>query len=142
MNKNINVIAVIVEILAALSIFGAVYIWAPVCGSLLTLSNGNMVAMKCAYSAKLFTGYAVCLLVIGLVALFARSGSRLIHLIALVLAVLLLLNTYSWGIGIGVCKMGMPCNVTALWVRIAAIGAGVFALIAMLFGKGSKNIPA
>ena len=143
MKKNINSIVAIAELIASLLILGAVYIWAPVCDKLLTLQNGNNIPMKCFHSAKLFVALAIITLVISFVQLIYKSDLRFLHMIALLVAVFLLMNTYTSLIGIGICKSAeMPCNKTALWVRISSIIAGVAAFMGIMFGYGSKNVPS
>ena len=50
--KNLQLLAPITALICAAIVCGAVLLWAPVCSGTLELANGNMVPMRCAYTAK------------------------------------------------------------------------------------------
>ena len=51
--KNLQLLAPIAALICAAIVCGAVLLWAPVCSGTLELANGNMVPMRCAYTAKI-----------------------------------------------------------------------------------------
>ena len=99
---------------AAVCTIGAVKLWAPVCGSMLELANGNETHMKCYYAGQAALGVALIILAIAAAVLFfVFSGSL-----------------------IGVCASEtMRCQTTALWGRGAAVVVLLTSLIDLLAGK-------
>ena len=129
MNKILSAI----QALAALIAVGAVKIWAPVCGKLLELTNGKQVPMKCHWAGQATIALAVILLLLAVMSLTAKKDFKKFQIVALVGGVMLFL---VYGSLIGVCASEtMPCQVTALWGRGAAIATIVTALINLLSGK-------
>jgi len=118
---------------AALCVLGAVKIWAPVCGKMLDLANGNQVPMKCHWAGQAAVALSVVLLVCALVALLAKRDHRKLMIVSAVTAVMIFLVFTSL---IGVCASEtMRCQSTALWGKIAAVVALVAALAELLSGK-------
>lgn len=118
---------------AALCVLGAVKIWAPVCGKMLDLANGNQVPMKCHWAGQAAVALSVVLLVCALVALLAKRDHRKLMIVSAVTAVMLFLTFTGL---IGVCASEtMRCQSTALWGKIAAVVALVAALAELLSGK-------
>ncbi|MEG1620581.1 MAG: DUF4418 family protein [Oscillospiraceae bacterium] len=131
-----------IELFSSLLIIGAVYIWAPVCDKLLTLESGKMVAMKCAHSAKTFVALAVIVAVCAFVSVLWKKSGRGIHLVVLACSILLILNTFTSFIGIGICmNPDMPCNITAMWVRICAGIMALASVVAMVYQEKRNRIP-
>lgn len=142
MKSGFKNILVLLQAISALLIIGAVYIWAPVCDKLLKLENGKMVPMKCAHSAKLFVALAIIILAVALITFISKRTGAAIQLVVFIAGILLLLNTFSSFIGIGICtKIEMPCNVTALWVRICSIVAMISSLAYVIFEDKKSRIP-
>ena len=52
MKTKLNKIMIALQAVSALCLIGAVKIWAPVCGKLLDLANGNQVPMKCHWAEQ------------------------------------------------------------------------------------------
>mgnify|MGYP000054893742 CR=1 FL=1 len=88
-----------------------------VCSGTLELANGNMVPMRCAYTAKVALMLAVILAAVAVAALVTKRPMT-VALVLLSLAIVLL--TFDTPLSIGVCKSAdMACQSTALWLRIA-----------------------
>ena len=118
---------------AALCVVGAVKLWAPVCGKMLDLANGNQVPMKCHWAGQAAMALSVILLVCALVALLVKKDHRKLMIVTAVTAVMIFLVFTSL---IGVCASEtMRCQSTALWGKIAAVVAFVSALAELLSGK-------
>ncbi len=123
MNKKLLMTMQVVCGLAALVVLGAIYIWAPVCDQLLQLANGNMVHMRCFYTAIAATYLAILLLVCAVIGLATKNETAIISLI---IGIMLITINYD-AIGIGVCKKStMSCIQTAVWLK----GCGVVTIIA------------
>lgn len=124
MNKKVILIMQIICGLAALVVLGAIYIWAPVCDQFLQLANGNMVHMKCFYTAHAATLLAILLLISSVTSLITKNNSTAI--ISLIIGIMLITITNDT-IGIGVCKKStMSCIQTAVWLK----GCGIITIIA------------
>lgn len=118
---------------AALCVLGAIKLWAPVCGKMLDLANGNQVPMKCHWAGQAAMALSVILLVCALVALLVKKDHRKLMIVTAVTAVMIFLVFTSL---IGVCASEtMRCQSTALWGKIAAVVAFVSALAELLSGK-------
>ena len=52
MKTKMNKIMIILQALAAVCMIGALKIWAPVCGKMLDLANGNQTHMKCHWAGQ------------------------------------------------------------------------------------------
>ena len=118
---------------AALCVLGAIKLWAPVCGKMLDLANGNQVPMKCHWAGQAAMALSVILLVCALVALLVKKDHRKLMIVTAVTAVMIFLVFTSL---IGVCASEtMRCQSTALWGKIAAVVALVSALAELLSGK-------
>ena len=128
-----NKIMIILQALAAAALLGAVKIWAPVCGKLLELANGNQVPMKCHWAGQAAIAISVIILVTAIMALLAKKEFKGLMVVNAVAAVLLFLVFTSL---IGVCASAeMRCQTTKIWgIGAAAIVFGT-ALINLLSGK-------
>ena len=121
------------QALAALCVLGAVKFWAPVCGKLLDLANGNQVPMKCHWAAQAAMAVSVILLAASVMALLAKKEYKGFMVVNAVAAVLLFLVFTSL---IGVCaNKEMQCNVTKIWGMGAAAVTFAASLINLLSGK-------
>jgi len=126
MNSLLTKINLGIELLAALLVLGAIFIWSPVCDGLLTLTNGNMVHMKCYYTGQASIGFALILIVTAVVAYLSKTDHNKVQWVVVVIGVMLIAMTYDSAIGIGICKKEMmACHGTAAWVR----GSGALAMV-------------
>lgn len=140
MKKNLAKIIMSMELLAALLILGAIYIWAPVCSGLLTLQNGTMVHMKCFYTAQASTVLAVILLVTAFVAFMSKSDHNKIQWIVVLIGIMIIAATYESLIGIGICKKPtMECHATAAWLRASGAIAIIGGLLDVLANSTKTN---
>ena len=115
--KNWQLLAPIAALICAAIVCGAVLLWAPVCSGTLELANGNMVPMRCTYTAKVELLLALILAAVAVAALVTKRPMT-VALVLLSLAIVLL--TFDTPLSIGVCKSAdMACQSTALWLRIA-----------------------
>ena len=118
---------------AALCTVGAVKIWAPVCGKMLTLESGKEVPMKCFYTGQAAIAVAAILFVVAVLALFAKKDHRKLMVVSAVCAVVMFL---VFGSLIGVCvSPEMRCHTTAFWCRGAAIVTLAASAIELISGK-------
>lgn len=133
MKTRLSYLLIALQAAAALSVLGAVKLWAPVCDKMLELANGNQVHMKCYYTGQAAIAVAVILLVTAVMALLAKKDCKLLMVVSAAAAVMLFL---LFGGLIGVCASEtMRCQVTALWGRGAAAVTFVSALAVLLSGK-------
>ena len=70
--KNLQLLAPIAALICAAIVCGAVLLWAPVCSGTLELANGNMVPMRCAYTAKVELLLALILAAVAVAALVTK----------------------------------------------------------------------
>ena len=135
MKKNISKIVLGLQILASILVIGAVYSWAPVCDGLLELKNGNMVHMKCFYTAQASVVLAIVLLIAAIIAYLSKTDHRKVQWIVFVLGFMLIANTIDSTIGIGICKKVMACHDTAVWIK----SAGIIAILSSLADIALNN---
>lgn len=136
--KNLQLLAPIAALICAAIVCGAVLLWAPVCSGTLELANGNMVPMRCAYTAKIALMLAVILAAVAVAALVTKRPMT-VALVLLSLAIVLL--TFDTPLSIGVCKSAdMACQTTALWLRIAGAVSAVAALAGALISPDRKRV--
>ena len=133
MKTKLSNILLSLQAVAALCVIGAVKIWAPVCGKLLTLDTGKEVPMRCYYTGQAAFAVAVILLTIAIAALLSKSGHRKLMVISAVAAVMLFLLFSSL---IGVCASpDMRCHATDFWCRGAAVVSLAASVVELLSGK-------
>ena len=136
--KNLQLLAPIAALICAAIVCGAVLLWAPVCSGTLELANGNMVPMRCAYTAKVELLLALILAAVAVAALVTKRPLT-VALVLLSLAIVLL--TFDTPLSIGVCKSAdMACQSTALWLRIAGGISAVAALAGALLNPSRKRV--
>ena len=134
--KNVKLIVPIISLVCAAVVCGAVLLWAPVCAGTLELANGNMVPMRCAYTAKV-----AVLLALVLVALAALVTKRPMTVALVLLSVAIVLMTFDTPLSIGVCKSAdMACQATAVWLRVAGGVSAVAALAGALLNPDRKRV--
>lgn len=135
MTKDIHKILLYCLIAVSLLLLGAIYIWAPVCNGFLELANGNMVPMRCLYTAKAATVLSILLLVLAVASLLTKKSNPVM---VIALGIMLIAVTYESFLGIGVCKKVMACHDTAFWLRSGGILTIILGLVSAL--KKPKQI--
>lgn len=133
MKTTMNKIMIVLQAIAALCVLGSVKIWAPVCGKMLDLANGNQVPMKCHWAGQAAIAVAIIILAAALMALLAKKEYKGLMVVTAVASVVLFLVFTSL---IGVCASAeMRCQTTKLWGIIAAGITFAASLINLLSGK-------
>ena len=133
MKTTMNKIMIALQAIAALCVLGAVKIWAPVCGKMLDLANGNQTHMKCHWAGQAAIAVAVIILAAALMALLAKKEYKGLMVVNAVSGTLLFLVFTSL---IGVCaNEEMRCNATKLWGIGAAAVTFATSLLNLLSGK-------
>ena len=134
MKTTMNKILIALQALAAVLLIGAIKIWAPVCGKMLDLANGNQTHMKCYWAGQAAIAVAVIILVTALMALAAKKeykGLMVVNAVAGVVLFLIFTNTL-----IGVCASAeMRCQATRIWGMGTAAVTFAASLINLLSGK-------
>ena len=134
MKTKMNKIMITLQALAAALLIGAIKIWAPVCGKMLDLANGNQTHMKCHWAGQAGLAVAVILLVAALMALLAKKEYKGFMVVTAICGALLFM-IFATGF-IGVCASAeMRCQVTKVWGMGAAAVAFVTSLLNLLSGK-------
>jgi len=133
MKTTMNKVMIILQALAAACVLGAVKIWAPVCGKMLDLANGNQVPMKCHWAGQAAIAISVIILATAVMALLAKKEYKGFMVVNAVAAAMLFLVFTSL---IGVCASEtMRCQVTKVWGIGAAAVVFATSLINLLSGK-------
>lgn len=133
MKTTMNKILISLQALAAAALIGAIKIWAPVCGKMLELANGNQVPMKCHWAGQAAIAVAVIIIAAAVMALLAKKEYKGLMVVNAVAAVVLFLVFTSL---IGVCASEtMRCQVTKIWGIGAAAAIFGTSLINLLSGK-------
>ena len=133
MKTTMNKVMIILQALAAAALLGAIKIWAPVCGKLLELANGNQVPMKCHWAGQAAIAISVIIIAAAVMALLSKKEYKSLMVVNAVAAVILFLVFTSL---IGVCASEeMRCQATKLWgLGVAAVVFGT-SLINLISGK-------
>ena len=128
-----NKVMIVLQAVAAAAVLGAVKFWAPVCGKMLELANGNQVPMKCHWAGQAAIAVSVIILAAAVMALLAKKEYKGLMVVNAVAAVVLFLVFTSL---IGVCASAeMRCQVTKVWgIGAAAVVFGT-SLINLISGK-------
>ena len=133
MKTKLNNILIILQAAAALCMIGAIKIWAPVCGKMLELANGNTVPMKCHWAGQAALAVCAIILAVAVIALLTKQGYKGLMAANAVAGVVLFLIFTSL---IGVCaNEEMRCQVTKLWGMGSAAVVVVTSLVNLLSGK-------
>ena len=133
MKTTMNKLMIGLQALAAAVLIGAIKIWAPVCGKMLELANGNQVPMKCHWAGQAAIAISVIILAAAVMALLAKKEYKGLMVVNAVAAVVLFLVFTSL---IGVCASEtMRCQVTKIWGIGAAAVSFATSLINLLSGK-------
>ena len=134
MKTTMNKVMIALQALAAALLLGAVKFWAPVCGKMLELANGNQTHMKCHWAGQAAIAVAIIILTAAVMALLAKKeykGFMIVNTVAAVVLFLVFTNTL-----IGVCASAeMRCQVTKLWGMGAAAVVFATSLINLISGK-------
>ena len=134
MKTTMNKILILLQAAAAICMIGAIKLWAPVCGKLLDLANGNQVPMKCHWAAQAGIAVSVVILAAAVMALLAKKEYKGFMVVTAVGGALLFM-IFATGF-IGVCASEtMRCQSTKLWGIIAAGITFAASLINLLSGK-------
>lgn len=129
----------IINLIAGLTMIGAVKIWAPVCSGLLTLDSGKQVHMKCFYSGQALILLGIVIAVLAVVSMLAKKDYKLIQAASIVVALLVFL-VFSDAF-IGVCATVMACHSTRIWGYIPAVVSIVASVIDMITGNKEGQLP-
>lgn len=133
MKTLMNKILIALQIAAAAALIGAVKIWAPVCGKLLELANGNQVPMKCHWAGEAAVAVCVIILAAAVMALLARKEYKGLMVVTAVAGAVLFLVFTSL---IGVCASEeMRCQTTKIWGIGTAAVVFVTSLVNLLSGR-------
>ena len=133
MKTTVNKILIALQAVAAACTLGAVKLWAPVCGKMLELANGNQVPMKCHWAGQAAIAVCVIILAAAVMALLTKKEYKGLMVVNAVAAVVLFLVFTGL---IGVCANAeMRCNVTKLWGMGAAAVVFAASLTDLLSGK-------
>ena len=138
MKTKLMNILIAVQALAGLAMLSAVKIWAPVCGKMLELANGNQVPMKCHWAGQAAIVVGILITVTAVMGLLAKQDYKKFAVVNAVAAVLLFMVFTSL---IGVCASEeMRCQITAVWGKgIAAVTLATS--LALLLGGKEGQIP-
>lgn len=137
--SKINKIVSGIQAASALTVMGAISLWAPTCDKLLELTSGKMVPMKCHYTGKAALVVAGLLLLTAILNFFAKKEHKKFMVLSTVTALLIFLLFSSI---IGVCmKNTMPCQVTAIWCKAAAAIALIASLVGFFAGNKDGQLP-
>ena len=133
MKTKLSNVLIIIQAIAAACVIGALKAWAPVCGKLLDLANGNQVPMKCHWAGQAALAVAVIIIACALLALLAKKGHKSLMAVNAVSAVMLFMVFTSL---IGVCANAeMRCQTTKTWGIGAAAAVFAMSLIELIRGK-------
>ena len=134
MKTTMNKILILLQAAAAICMIGAIKLWAPVCGKLLDLANGNQVPMKCHWAGQAGIAVSVVILVAAVMALLSKKEYKGFMVVTAVAAALLFM-IFATGF-IGVCASEtMRCQTTKLWGIIVSGITFAASLINLLSGK-------
>ena len=133
MKTKLTNVLIAVQALAGLAMLGAVKIWAPVCGKMLELANGNQVPMKCHWAGQAAIVVGIIITVTAVMGLLAKQDYKKFAVVNAVAAVLLFMVFTGL---IGVCASEeMRCQTTRVWgLGVAAVVFGT-SLINLISGK-------
>lgn len=133
MKSKMNNILFAIQALAAVALLCAVKFFAPVCGKMLTLANGNEVPMKCHWTSQATLAVVIILLAAAVMGLIAKQDYKKFFVVTAVVGVVTFMLYTSI---IGVCASpDMRCNTTALWAKILSAVVIGSSLVGLLGGK-------
>ena len=124
---------IVIQAVSALCVIGALKLWAPVCGKMLELANGNQVPMKCHWAGQAAIAICVIILAAAVVALLVKKDYKGLMIVTAVAGVMLFLVFTNL---IGVCaNEEMRCNITKIWGMGAAGIVIATSIINLISGK-------
>ena len=133
MKNTMNKIMIVIQAVSALCVIGALKLWAPVCGKMLELANGNQVPMKCHWAGQAAIAICVIILVAAVAALLVKKDYKGLMIVTAVAGVMLFLVFTNL---IGVCaNEEMRCNITKIWGMGAAGIVIATSIINLISGK-------
>ena len=133
MKTTTNKIMIVIQAVSALCVIGALKLWAPVCGKMLELANGNQVPMKCHWAGQAAIAICVIILVAAVAALLVKKDYKGLMIVTAVAGVMLFLVFTNL---IGVCaNEEMRCNITKIWGMGAAGIVIATSIINLISGK-------
>lgn len=133
MKTKMNNILILLQAVSALCVLGAIKFWAPVCGKMLDLANGNQVPMKCHWASQAAIAVSIIILAAAIMALLAKKEYKGLMVVTAVAGVILFMVFTSL---VGVCASEtMRCNVTKVWGMGAAAVTVIASLVNLLSGK-------
>ena len=134
MKTKMNKIMIALQALAAVLLIGAIKIWAPVCGKMLDLANGNQTHMKCYWAGQAGLVVAIVILAAAVMAFLAKKEYKGFMVITAICGALLFMIFATKFIGVCASET-MRCQVTKVWGIGAAAVAFVTSLLNLLSGK-------
>ena len=134
MKTKMNKIMISLQALAAALLIGAIKIWAPVCGKMLDLANGNQTHMKCHWAGQAGLAVAVILLAAAVMALLAKKEYKGFMVVTAVCGALLFMIFATSFIGVCASET-MRCQITKVWGVGAAAVTFAASVINLLSGK-------
>ena len=136
MKTKLSNVMIGLQAVAAVVMLGAIKIWAPVCGKMLELANGNSVPMKCHWAGQAAIAVSIIVLVTAVMALLAKKEHKKLVVVNAVAGVVLFLVFTSL---IGVCASAeMRCQTTALWGKIVAAVLVLTSVVELIGGKDGQ----
>lgn len=133
MKTTMNKIMIVIQAVSALCVIGALKLWAPVCGKMLELANGNQVPMKCHWAGQAAIAICVIILVAAVAALLVKKDYKGLMIVTAVAGVMLFFVFTNL---IGVCaNEEMRCNITKIWGMGAAGIVIATSIINLISGK-------
>ena len=125
--KNASNALLGIVVACGMVVLGAVFVWAPPCSEGIETAMGNIVPMRCTWTAHAGALLGIVITVVAMGALAFEhpvDGPLCIALVALSAALFAI--SFESPVTIGVCTSdGMACAATALWLR----GCGLVALV-------------
>ena len=134
MKTKMNKIMIALQALAAVLLIGAIKIWAPVCGKMLDLANGNQTHMKCYWAGQAGLVVAIVILAAAVMAFLAKKEYKGFMVITAICGALLFMIFATKFIGVCASET-MRCQVTKVWGIGAAAVTFAASLINLLSGK-------
>ena len=134
MKTKMNKIMIALQALAAVLLIGAIKIWAPVCGKMLDLANGNQTHMKCYWAGQAGLVVAIVILAAAVMAFLAKKEYKGFMVITAICGALLFMIFATKFIGVCASET-MRCQVTKVWGIGAAAITVATSLINLLSGK-------
>ena len=134
MKTTMNKVMIVLQALAAAALLGAIKIWAPVCGKMLDLANGNQTHMKCYWAGQAGLVVAIIILAAAVMAFLAKKEYKGFMVITAICGALLFMIFATKFIGVCASET-MICQITKVWGIGVAVATFAASLINLLSGK-------